>query len=175
MPAPCRVEMWRSGGRLSCICCRPFRVAVCLTGSAMAPFPHPAHRTGHADFPLDIRPGNEGVGHPTMTKIKTHSKRRFTHGGARPGAGRKAGLLHKMNEMINAQSPIGSTTSIISVTQSGSLPSSRTSSSSCSTANFEISLLDRVAILFAFSRRMTNRRGNARVLAALKSISPARR
>ena len=23
----------------------------CLTGSAVAPFPHPAHRTGHADFP----------------------------------------------------------------------------------------------------------------------------
>jgi hypothetical protein len=23
----------------------------CLTSSAMAPFPHPAHRTGHADFP----------------------------------------------------------------------------------------------------------------------------
>src|ERR1044071_7483738 len=23
----------------------------CLTGAAVAPFPHPAHRTGHADFP----------------------------------------------------------------------------------------------------------------------------
>jgi hypothetical protein len=23
----------------------------CLTGSTMAPFPHPAHRTGHADLP----------------------------------------------------------------------------------------------------------------------------
>ncbi len=23
----------------------------CLTGSTVAPFPHPAHRTGHADFP----------------------------------------------------------------------------------------------------------------------------
>ena len=23
----------------------------CLSGSALAPFPHPAHRTGHADFP----------------------------------------------------------------------------------------------------------------------------
>jgi glycine/D-amino acid oxidase-like deaminating enzyme len=28
----------------------PF-VRRCLTGSTMAPFPHPAHRTGQADFP----------------------------------------------------------------------------------------------------------------------------
>jgi hypothetical protein len=45
-----RVEMWRR-------CCRS-DIAVsasfvwrCLSGSTMAPFPHPAHRTGRADFP----------------------------------------------------------------------------------------------------------------------------
>src|SRR6266853_4224790 len=45
-----RVEMWRG-------CCRPnISVAAsfvwrCLSGSTVAPFPHPAHRTGQADFP----------------------------------------------------------------------------------------------------------------------------
>jgi transposase len=45
-----RVEVWRS-------CCRP-NVSVsapfvwrCLTGSTLAPSPHPARQTGHADFP----------------------------------------------------------------------------------------------------------------------------
>src|ERR1700731_295859 len=42
--------MWRGGGRLSISVSAPF-VWRCLTGSAMAPFPHPAHRTGRADFP----------------------------------------------------------------------------------------------------------------------------
>ena len=44
------VEMWRGGGRLSISGSAPF-VWRCLTGSAMAPFPHPAHRTGRVDFP----------------------------------------------------------------------------------------------------------------------------
>jgi transposase len=45
-----RVEMWRG-------CCRPnISVAApfvwrCLTGSTLAPSPHPARQTGHADFP----------------------------------------------------------------------------------------------------------------------------
>src|SRR5215468_9987655 len=42
--------MWRGGGRPSMSVAALF-VWRCLTGSAMAPFPHPAHRTGHADFP----------------------------------------------------------------------------------------------------------------------------
>jgi hypothetical protein len=45
-----RVEMWRGGGRLGISVSAPF-VWRCLTGAAVAPFPHPAHRTGHADFP----------------------------------------------------------------------------------------------------------------------------
>ena len=45
-----RVEMWRGDVRLSMSVSAPF-VWRCLSGSAVAPFPHPAHRTGHADFP----------------------------------------------------------------------------------------------------------------------------
>jgi hypothetical protein len=45
-----RVEMWRGDVRLSMSVSAPF-VWRCLSGSAVAPFPHPAHRTGQADFP----------------------------------------------------------------------------------------------------------------------------
>src|SRR6266542_4343535 len=45
-----RVEMWRGGCRLNISVAASF-VWRCLSDSAMAPFPHPAHRTGHADFP----------------------------------------------------------------------------------------------------------------------------
>ena len=45
-----RVGMWRGGCRSNISVAAPF-VWRCLTGSAMAPFPHPAHRTGHADLP----------------------------------------------------------------------------------------------------------------------------
>src|SRR6266403_234368 len=45
-----RVGVWRSGGRPSISVAAPF-VWRCLNGSTIAPFPHPAHRTGQADFP----------------------------------------------------------------------------------------------------------------------------
>src|SRR2546422_282200 len=45
-----RVEMWRGGCRLNISVAASF-VWRCLSDSAMAAFPHPAHRTGHADFP----------------------------------------------------------------------------------------------------------------------------
>ena len=45
-----KVEMWRSGCRLNISVSASF-VWRCLSGSALTPFPHPAHRTGHADFP----------------------------------------------------------------------------------------------------------------------------
>ena len=45
-----RVEVWRGDVRLSMSVSAPF-VWRCLSGSAVAPFPHPAHRTGQADFP----------------------------------------------------------------------------------------------------------------------------
>ena len=62
MPHPCRsrcppgsaqlgrVGMWRGGGRLGMSVAAPF-VWRCLSGSAIAPFPHPSHRTQRADFP----------------------------------------------------------------------------------------------------------------------------
>ena len=37
--------MWRSGGRPNISVAAPF-VWRCLSGSTLAPFPHPAHRTG---------------------------------------------------------------------------------------------------------------------------------
>src|SRR5215472_15057689 len=45
-----RVEVWRGCCRLNVSVAAPF-VRRCLTGSAMAPSPHLAHRTGHADLP----------------------------------------------------------------------------------------------------------------------------
>ena len=45
-----RVEMWRGGCRSDISVSASF-VWRCLSGSTMAPFPHPAHRTGQADFP----------------------------------------------------------------------------------------------------------------------------
>ena len=45
-----RVEMWRGGCRLHISVAASFDWR-CLSGSTMAPFPHPAHRTGQADFP----------------------------------------------------------------------------------------------------------------------------
>jgi hypothetical protein len=50
MSASRRVEMWRGGVRSNISVAAPF-VWRCLNGSTMAPFPHPAHRTGQADFP----------------------------------------------------------------------------------------------------------------------------
>jgi transposase len=46
----CGVEMWR-GGVGAYLFPAPF-VRRCLTSFTMLPFPHPAHRTGWADFPL---------------------------------------------------------------------------------------------------------------------------
>ena len=45
------VEMWRGGVRCGLSVAGPF-VCRCLTSLTMLPFPHPAHRTGYADFPL---------------------------------------------------------------------------------------------------------------------------
>src|SRR5215470_19267666 len=42
--------MWRGGGRLGRSVAAPF-VWRCPSNLAIAPFPHPAHRTGRADLP----------------------------------------------------------------------------------------------------------------------------
>src|SRR5215831_2900023 len=49
-PAYGRVEMWRGICRSDISVSASF-VWRCLSGPTMAPFPHPAHRTGRADFP----------------------------------------------------------------------------------------------------------------------------
>src|SRR6516165_179103 len=46
----CRVEMWRGGIRRGGSVAAPF-VWRCPSTRAIAPFPHPAHRTGRADLP----------------------------------------------------------------------------------------------------------------------------
>ena len=58
-----KVEVWRGDVRLSMSVPAPF-VWRCLSGSAVAPFPHPAHRTGRADFP-----------HPALGQDLTPSSR----------------------------------------------------------------------------------------------------
>ena len=45
-----KVEMWRGGCRSHISVSASF-VWRCLSGATVAPFPHPAHRTGHADLP----------------------------------------------------------------------------------------------------------------------------
>ena len=45
-----RVEMWRGGSRVGLSVAAPF-VWRCPDNLAVAPFPHPAHRTGRADLP----------------------------------------------------------------------------------------------------------------------------
>ena len=45
-----RVEMWRGGCRSSFAVAAPFGWR-CPNSQTIAPSPHPAHRTGHADFP----------------------------------------------------------------------------------------------------------------------------
>jgi hypothetical protein len=45
-----RVEVWRGRCRLNISVAAPF-VWRCLTGSTLAPSPHPARQTGHADLP----------------------------------------------------------------------------------------------------------------------------
>jgi len=45
-----RVEMWRGSSRQRISGSTPF-VWWCLTSVTVTPFPHPAHRTGRADFP----------------------------------------------------------------------------------------------------------------------------
>src|SRR5450755_4073933 len=65
--------MWRGGCRLNISVAASF-VWRCLSGSAVTPFPHPAHRTGHADRP-----------HPALGQ-NIHA---FTHGTSCPSRHRR--------------------------------------------------------------------------------------
>src|SRR5215467_3564211 len=75
-----RVEMWRSGRRPNISVAAPF-VWRCLTGSTVAPFPHPAHRTGLADFPhpalgQDVTPSPTPRCAPAGSGVRARSTRK---------------------------------------------------------------------------------------------------
>jgi hypothetical protein len=77
-----RVEMWRGGFRSNISVSAPF-VWRCLIGSAVAPFPHLAHRTGHADLPHPAL-GQDFTPSPTTRRAQAQSNVRAR--GARKGA-----------------------------------------------------------------------------------------
>ena len=75
--------MWRGGLRCSLSVAAPF-VWRCLNSFTITPFPHPPHRTGHADFPhpalgQDIMPLHT-KGHTQFTRhtLRTVLPRRTT-------------------------------------------------------------------------------------------------
>src|SRR6516225_3867581 len=75
-----RVEMWRGGCRSNISVAVPF-IWRCLTGSAVAPFPHPAHRTGLADFPhpalgQDVTPSPTPRRAPAGSGVRDRSARK---------------------------------------------------------------------------------------------------
>src|SRR5262249_43990022 len=52
----------------------------CLSGSTIAPFPHPSHRTGHADFPASgsrTRPSRLHPRHVAPKPGQTHEPERL--------------------------------------------------------------------------------------------------
>ena len=85
---PIKVGVWRDGVRLSMSVAAPF-VWRCLSGSAVAPFPHPSHRTGRADFPhpalgQDLTPSSTARRAQAGSRVRARSARR----GARVGSSR---------------------------------------------------------------------------------------
>src|SRR5215468_9429451 len=83
--------MWRSGCRPNISVAAPF-VWRCLTGAAVAPVPHPAHRTGRADFP-----------HPA-SRTRAHA---FAHGSLRPrGQAYQAKMAVQVREGIGPAPPM---------------------------------------------------------------------
>ena len=77
-----RVEMWRGGSRFGLSVAAPF-VWRCPSNLAIAPFPHPAHRTGHADLPHPAL-GQDITPSPTPGRGRVRSDVRA--GSARKGA-----------------------------------------------------------------------------------------
>ena len=75
-----RVEMWRGGVRSGLSVAAPF-VWRCPSNLTITPFPHPAHRTGHADFPHPAL-GQDITFSPTTrhtqaaSDVRDHSTRR---------------------------------------------------------------------------------------------------
>ena len=75
-----RVEMWRGGRRVRLSVSTPF-VRWCPSSVALALFPHPAHRTGRADFP-----------HPALFQ---HIKPSRSHGRCSSAAGGSIPRFHR--------------------------------------------------------------------------------
>ena len=78
-----RVEMWRGGCRLNISVAASF-VWRCLSGSAVTPFPHSAHRTGQADLPHPAL-GQNFTPSPTARRVQAGRgvRARSAHRGAR--------------------------------------------------------------------------------------------
>jgi hypothetical protein len=77
-----RVEMWRGGRRSGLSISAPF-VWRCPSNLAVAPFPHPPRRTGHADFPHPalfrrIRPSRSSGRAESATGISAPTSSRGT-------------------------------------------------------------------------------------------------
>src|SRR3979490_1743693 len=87
----CRVEMWRGGGRLNISVAASF-VWRCLSGSALAPFPHPAHRTGRADFPPPAL-GQDFTPSPTARRAQAGT-------GVRAGSARKGARVDTLRPCV---------------------------------------------------------------------------
>jgi hypothetical protein len=83
-----RVGMWRGGVRSTMSVAAPF-VWRCLSGSAITPFPHPAHRTQQADFP-HCALGQDLTPSPTTGRGRAGSdvRARSTRRGARVDSSR---------------------------------------------------------------------------------------
>ena len=91
MSQKCRVEMWRGGGRLNISVAASF-VWRCLSGSALAPFPHPAHRTGRADFPHPAL-GQDFTPSPTARRAQAGT-------GVRAGSARKGARVDTLRPCV---------------------------------------------------------------------------
>ena len=81
-----RVEVWRGCGRPNISVAAPF-VWRCLTGSTLAPSPHPARQTGHADFPhpafsRPVRPSLSAGRHVVGERSRGRASRRDTRLGS---------------------------------------------------------------------------------------------
>jgi transposase len=81
-----RVEVWRGCCRLNVSVAAPF-VWRCLTGSSLAPSPHPARQTGRADFPhpafsRSVRPSLSAGRHAAVGHCRGRVSRRDTRLGS---------------------------------------------------------------------------------------------
>ena len=89
--AHCRVEMWRGGCRSNISVAASF-VWRCLTGSTLTPFPHPSHRTGHADFPHPAL-GQDFTPSPTARRAQAGT-------GVRARSARKGARVDKLRPCV---------------------------------------------------------------------------